>query len=58
MNEWNIFKALYIYMPSPLSGMLQEEEERIEVLVVHGDGGGQKHMYVCMYVVSIVCCIC
>ena len=66
VNEWSIFKALHIFMPSPLSGMLQEEEERVEVLV-HRDGkGGQKrrYVYVCMYmkctnkVLNKVCIIC
>ena len=54
---------MHIYMPSPLSGMLQEEEERVEVLRRRDGKGGQKRryvyvynsvcMYVCMYSVQI-----
>lgn len=41
VNEWNVFKALHIYLPTPLSGMLQEEEEKLS----QGKTDGADHLH-------------
>mmetsp|Transcript_21334 Transcript_21334/g.29551 ORF Transcript_21334/g.29551 Transcript_21334/m.29551 type:complete len:1492 (-) Transcript_21334:71-4546(-) len=33
VDSWGVFNALTIFLPSPLSGMLQEEEEKLEKAV-------------------------